>query len=93
MIPAWYLLNKISIRSENIVFSQNLSLFRSSPLSAGLSNRLSTDFSEDLSQVRILVWPMPQALEARLAQHNKIHLEQPRSVEIEVNTGWNHISK
>lgn len=33
-----------------------------------------------------------RALEARLSMHNIIHLEEPRSVDIEVSTGWNHIS-
>lgn len=33
-----------------------------------------------------------RALEARLSMHNNIHLEQPRSVDIEISTGWNHIS-
>lgn len=92
MIPAWYLLNKILVRSENIIFTQNLSLSGSGPLSADPENAVLTDFGEIINQVRILVWPLPKALEARLAQYNKIHLEQPRSLQIEVNTGWNHIS-
>lgn len=41
---------------------------------------------------RILVWPSLRALEAHLSMHNKIHLAQPRSVDIEISTGWNHIS-
>ncbi|MCJ1467387.1 hypothetical protein MMC07_006011 [Pseudocyphellaria aurata] len=89
MIPAWYLLNQILIRSENIIFTQNFSLFQSDLP----KNTVSTDPSESISQLRILVWPLPKALEARLVQHKKIHLEQHRSVEIEVSTGWNHISQ
>lgn len=81
------------IRSENIIFTHDLSLFRSGPLSASPGNTVSTDFGESISQARILVWPLPRALEARLAQYNKIHLEQPRSIEIEVNTGLNHIAQ
>ena len=93
MIPAWYLLNKISIRSENIIFIQSHPFFRGDPLSAGPGDSVSTDIGGSFRQVRVLVWPLPKALEARLAQYKKIHLEQPRSVEIEVNTGWNHISQ
>lgn len=54
---------------------------------------MSTDFGESISQARILVWPLPRALEVRLAQYNKIHLEQPRSIQIEVSTGLNQISQ
>lgn len=93
MIPAWYLLNQILIRSENIIFIQNFSLFQYDPLSADPGNTVSTGLGKSIGQVRILVWPLPNALEVRLAQYNKIHLEQTRSVEIEVNTGWNNISE
>lgn len=46
---------------------------------------------DSAKQARILVWPSLRALEARLSMHNKIHLEQSRSVDIEISTGWNHI--
>ncbi len=92
-IPGWYALNEISLRSENISFTQDFSLLRVDPLSAGSRDSVLLDPAESVNQVRILVWPSPQALEARLFLHNQIHLEQPRSIQIEVNTGWNHILK
>lgn len=47
---------------------------------------------DSAKQSRILVWPSLRALVARLSMHNKIHLEQPRSVDIEISTGLNHIT-
>lgn len=47
---------------------------------------------DSVNPARILVWPSLRALEAHLSMHNKIHLAHPRSVDIEISTGWNHIS-
>ena len=88
------MLNKIMLRSENVIFTQDLSSsFHPGPLLAGSRQPGSRASVNNIIQPRILVWPLPEALEACLAVCNKIHLEQPRSVEIEVNTGWNRISR
>lgn len=93
MTPAWYVLNKIMLRSEKVIFIQDLSSsLYTGPFLAG-SGHSEPRASVNINQTRILVWPLPEALEACLVMCNTIHLEQPRSVEIEVNTGWNHISR
>ena len=92
MIPGWYVLSTITIRSENIIFthealpSNNSALF----LGSAESNLRSVEFA---SKARILLWPQAEGLDVRLSLYNMIHLEQPRSILINIFTGWNEISQ
>ena len=91
MIPAWYVPNKIALTMQNIEFTKNLSPPHREGLSIGSGDPISLGSVDNINRVRILVWPSPRALEARLSLYNRIHLEQPRSVELQISSGWNSI--
>lgn len=92
MRPGWYSLDKILIRSENILFTYDPVAKNVSALFAEPSNRFSPP-NGNVGQTRVLVWPQVQALDVRLTHHNDIHLEKPRSIIVEISSGWNDISQ
>ena len=91
MRPGWYVLDKILIRSENIVFTYDPVATNVSALFAEPRNRFSPPNGK-AGQTRILVWPQAHALDVRMTHHNEIHLEKPRSIMIEISSGWNDIT-
>jgi trafficking protein particle complex subunit 10 len=92
MRPGWYLLDEILIRSENIIFTHDPVASHASALFAEPSNRLPSA-DGNIGQARVLVWPQAHSLDVRLTHHNEIRLEQPRSITVEISTGWNNISQ
>ena len=92
MRPGWYSLDKILIRSENILFTYDPATTNVSALFPEPRNRFSPP-NGNVGQTRVLVWPQARALDVRLTHHNEIHLERPRSIMIEISSGWNDISK
>lgn len=92
MRPGWYSLDKILIRSENILFTYDPIATNVSALFAEPGNRF-TPPNGNVGRTRVLVWPQAHALDVRLTHHNEIHLEKPRSIMVEISTGSNDISQ
>lgn len=92
MRPGWYSLDKILIRSENIVFTYDPVATNVSALFAEPRNRFSPPNGK-VGQTRVLVWPQAHALDVRMMHHNEIHLENPRSILVEISSGWNDITQ
>lgn len=92
MRPGWYSLDTVLLRSENILFTYDPIATNVSALFAEPSNRLSPPNGE-AGPTRVLVWPQAHALDVRLTHHNEIHLEKPRSIIIEISSGWNDVSQ
>ena len=91
MRPGWYSLDKILVRSENIVFTYDPVATNVSALFAEPRNRFSPNGK--IGQSRVLVWPQAHALDVRLTHHNEIHQEKPRSIMVEISSGWNDITQ
>ena len=91
MVPGWYQVDKIMISSGKIVFTHDLS----PAVEGGFfdSSHGTTSDQPVVQSYRILVWPSPGALEANVDLNQEIHLEQPRSVVIDISTGSNFITR
>lgn len=90
MRPGWYSIDKILVRAENILFTYDHVATNVSALFAEPRNRFSLP-NGNVGQTRVLVWPQADALDVRLTHHNEIHLEKPRSIMVEISSGWNDI--
>ena len=88
MFPAWYVLNQVTILSGNILFNHSLSPPSDGPEFA--RSRYSVP-SEINNQRRLLLWAQSRSLEARLSHSKTIHLERPKSILVEISSGWNDI--
>lgn len=86
-------MEKLSIRSENIIFALDFPSLRNDTISPRSTVSVSSEALENISQSQILVWPQVRAFHVRLFLNSKIHLERPRSIDIEISTGWNYISR
>lgn len=91
MIPAWYLLDRITIRVDNIIFSHNLPLADSKSFLAS-SEAFTTSDSFGAFKSRVLIWPRHRSLETRVSLYSGVHLEEPRSILCEIFSGRNAIS-
>ena len=92
-MPAWYVLDQITIQSENILFTHDLSPPPTGPFFAGKRDSTSLGSATARHQARILIWAHPQSLEARLSHCKSINLEQTRSLVMDIFSGWNDISE
>jgi hypothetical protein len=92
MRPGWYSLDKILIRSENVIFSYDPVATHVSALLDEPSLRFSAA-NGNVGQTRVLVWPQIHALDVRLTHDNEIHLDKPRFIVVEISSGWNDISQ
>ena len=92
MTPGIYILEKVLIRSENVIFQHDLSLQAPRIFPSTLDNAASLDL-DGLPIIPISIFPGPQALSAQLLHSKTIHLEQPRSLEIHISVGSNEISR
>ncbi len=93
MLPAWYVLDQITVQSENIVFIHDLSPPTEGIFFAGNRDGMPFESTHGSHQARILVWAHSRALEARLSHSRSINLEHTRSLVIDVSSGWNNISE
>ncbi|KAL8805050.1 MAG: hypothetical protein Q9200_005579 [Gallowayella weberi] len=90
--PAWYRLERVDVRSANIVFFQDAK----APSDTTFPDHFSA--SDHVTQVPhadlepILVWPDEEALEAKLSLSPFIHLGKIKSIEILISSGRNNIS-
>ena len=88
MSPGWYAVDKVQIKVENLVFNWNAPSLQKSELLSDLKN---PSLVTNADQRNLFLWSPHQALDVRLSVHKKIHLEQPRSLDIKICTGWNHV--
>ncbi|KAI4267872.1 MAG: hypothetical protein L6R38_008056 [Xanthoria sp. 2 TBL-2021] len=86
MCPAWYRIERIEIRSANIVFTHDATS------NASFDGLASSDGILQLNSTRVLVWPDEKALEARPSLCKSISLGKPRSIEILISSGRNKVS-
>ena len=91
MLPGWYIVNKIIIFCEKIVFT-----YEGSPIDKTTSGPSLEAQEQPLGRVAterssIRLWPACKALRVCLGLWHEIHLEQLRSIVIEIHSGHNDI--
>lgn len=91
MIPGWYTLDKVLIKAGNIIFTREYNTPRGNAIPVTPASKPSFKSIDDSEQFRLLVWPQISSMNVRLSLCNTIHLEHPRSLDVEVSTGWNDI--
>jgi len=83
--------DKIFISANRVVFAHepftNVEL--STPL--GATTSVSAASARAAKKSRILCFPRAEALQARVYLSHFIHIDRPRSIEIEITSGWNDI--
>lgn len=92
LIPDWYLVEKIIIKAENIIFEHSPNPSESSNILSGSRNSTSSNVSV-APESRILVWPAEKSFDIRAMFCPDIHLEEARAVIFELSSGRNSISK
>ena len=90
MLPAWYVLNQVTILTGNILFVYNLSPPPDDPLSARC--RYSAQ-SEPTDRRRLLLWPHSRSLGARLFHSETTHLDRSKSIVVKIFSSQNDISQ
>lgn len=91
MIPDWYLVDKITVRAENVVLTHEFSPTDGYKFFAGSRTSFSSNGSSATGP-RILVWPADRSFEVQVSLFAEIHLEQPRSILCELSSGRNVVS-
>ena len=91
MVPDWYVVDKITMRAEKINLTHDLLPTDENKFFAGSRASMSSDGLSVIGS-KILVWPSPVAFEVRVSLYANIHLEQPRSILCELQSGNNSIS-
>ncbi|KAL8728240.1 MAG: hypothetical protein Q9166_005543 [cf. Caloplaca sp. 2 TL-2023] len=91
--PAWYRLERIDIRSANIVFTYDATTPTNNAFFGNPSTSEGMDRIARANMAPILVWPSEKALEAKLSLCASIHLGKLRSIEIIILSGRNDISQ
>ena len=90
MAPGWYKLAGINIHAKNIVFMHDRSTESSASFfSAGRDSGFLSKM--DSTDGRFMIWARSQHLNVRLLHSEAIDLRRPKSVKIEILSGWNRI--
>ncbi|KAL4943174.1 hypothetical protein BDV06DRAFT_190647 [Aspergillus oleicola] len=81
-----YFVDRIEMRAGNLLFS----------MSGGGNANLPLGFREDVEEEEdtrpyILCYPPPQGLQAKIGSPHVVNLEAMRTLELELNSGWNDI--
>ncbi|KAL8720330.1 MAG: hypothetical protein Q9225_002792 [Loekoesia sp. 1 TL-2023] len=91
--PGWYRLERIDVRSANIVFTYD----KAAPTSNGLFGPPfgadTVDQVNEANSTPILVWSDERALGIQLSLHTSIELGKPRSLQVLIFSSQNNISK
>ena len=91
MQPGIYELDKIIVKSGNILFQHDVST-PATGLFTLSRDTASADLRDAHEGPRIHVYPQPQSLEARAEHCKDIHLEETRSIVVALSSGWNSVS-
>jgi hypothetical protein len=89
-VPDWYMVDKLIMQAENIIFTHDFLVGEGTKLFAGSRASMSSDGLSAMGS-RILVWPSNRSFDIRVSLYKEIHLEHPRSILCEFFTGSNAI--
>ena len=92
MPPGWYTLGNISIQIANLIFVNDASPTSSVTLFTRFEDPMIYNQNQR-DQARLLIWPAPRSLEARVTHCEDVNLELPRSINVELSSGDNDVSQ
>lgn len=88
-----YMVDKIILEAKRIVFVQESLTKTEATTPLGITTSVSAQSLQAAKKARILCFPRPEALQARIYLSHYIHIDKPRHIEIECSSGWNEISR
>ncbi|KAL9122575.1 MAG: hypothetical protein Q9187_000868 [Circinaria calcarea] len=91
IIPGWYKVDKITVSSAKILFTYDFSPVAIGGFFDGYQDNASTQ--PVVLKPHILVWPSSRALGAHVDLNKEIHLEQSRSIVIDISSGSNLVTR
>ena len=93
MFPGWYMIETITISCANIVFKYEGRRLNKGVGGVPYGMQDQPSFGQaTLEQSLIRVWPEPGALRVHVGLCREIHLEQLRSIMLEISSGHNNIN-
>lgn len=91
MQPGIYTVDKVIIKSENIIFQHEALVREKSLFTVSPNDSSATDSKDGREEPPLHVYPQPTSFEARAEHCKEIHLEKTRSIEVVLSSGWNKI--
>jgi len=88
-----YTVDKIILVAERIVFVQESFTKTEATTPLGITTSVSAHSLQAAKKARILCFPRPEALQARVYLSHYIHIDKPRHIEISCSSGWNEINR
>ncbi|KAF2274282.1 TMEM1 family protein-like protein [Westerdykella ornata] len=88
-----YVVDKILLSAKRILFSHEPFSKAEATTPLGIITSVSATSLKVARKNRILCYPRPESLGAKVGSSNFIHMDQPRSIEIQCSSGWNAIQK
>lgn len=83
-ICGWYTIDSVQVKAGNILFMEDYKVLRLSDL-GGPKVR-------SYASLRFFIYPPVRSFQAAASPASYLHLAQPRSILLEVRTGWNNIN-
>lgn len=87
------MVDKIVLEAKRIVFSHEPFTKTEATTPLGIATSVSATSLKAAKKSRILCFPRMEAFRTRLYLSHFIHIDQPRSIEIECSSGWNDIER
>lgn len=85
------MVDKIILEAKRIVFAHEPFTNTDATTPLGIMTSVSAHSLKAAKKARILCFPRPEALDARVYLSHFIHIDNPRHIEIELRSGWNEI--
>jgi hypothetical protein len=88
-----YIVDKILIGANRVVFAHEPFTKTEVSTPLGITTSVSAASLRAAKKSRILCFPRTEAFQARVYLSHFIHIDRPRSIEIECSSGWNDIQR
>ncbi|OCK77953.1 TMEM1 family protein-like protein [Lepidopterella palustris CBS 459.81] len=88
-----YVVDRILIEASKIIFLHEPFTKAEAPTPLGITMSVSAASLRVAKKSRVLCFPRMEAFQAKLSLSHYIHIDQPRSIEIQCSSGWNDILK
>lgn len=88
-----YIVDKIILEAKRIAFSHEPFTKPEATTPLGITTSVSATSLKVAKKSRILCFPRMEAFQARLYLSHFIHIDRPRSIEIQCLSGWNNIQR
>ncbi|KAI9859250.1 MAG: hypothetical protein M1813_007024 [Trichoglossum hirsutum] len=93
VIPGSYIVDTILLECHKVIFVHETLSRASASTPTSFSGSFSAAAVTAAKKSRITYYPPPTALQAKTRLPKLIHLDEVRSIEIEIHTGWNSVSR